>query len=148
MAGRQTSRELPTSYTQTRRQTGKQTDTQTFYAESAQTSHRLAISYMSSQTWAPSTWIQKSGYLTVSTPGLWWMPLMSILRYQKLVISHQRQKLRTIACGTYTYTSASTTCQMRIMLHSGWSDSSSEVRNAGPPTALGFFKVWCSYVQS
>jgi len=49
MAGRQTYRELLTSYTQTRRQAGKQTDIQTFFVESAQTSRRLAISYMSSQ---------------------------------------------------------------------------------------------------
>jgi len=35
-----------------------------------------------------------------------------------LPISHERQKLRTIACGTYVYTSVPTTCQMQITLHS------------------------------
>jgi len=38
------------------------------------------------------------------------MSLVSILCYQKLTISHKRQKLRMIACGTYSYESATTTC--------------------------------------
>ena len=57
----------------------------------------------------------------------------------------ENDRLRHISID---YTGASTICQMQITPHSGWSDSSSEVRNAGSPTALRFFKVWCSNVQS